>query len=62
MKQISLSSGTIQRRISDMPEDVKDQVTNESISNSNAFCRWVNRCYFMCSVACFRDMYSFRRH
>jgi len=39
MKQISLSSGTIQRRISDMPEDVKDQVTNESISNSDAFCR-----------------------
>jgi len=29
MRQISLSNDTNQRSISDMPEDVKDQVTNE---------------------------------
>jgi len=28
MRRISLSSDTIQRRISDMPKDVKDQVIN----------------------------------
>ena len=64
MRRISLSSDTIQRRISDMPEDVKDQVINESISNSNIFFSsgFVNRCYFMCSVACFRKINSFRKH
>ena len=62
MRRISLSSDTIQRRISDMLEDVKDQVINESISNVFLSSGWVNRCYVMCSVSCFRGIYSFRRH
>jgi len=33
MRRISLSNDSIQKRISDMPEDVKDQVMNESISD-----------------------------
>ena len=33
IKRLSLSSDSIQRPISDMPEDVKDQVINESVSN-----------------------------
>ena len=33
MRRISLSNGTTQRLISDMLEDVKDQVIDESISD-----------------------------
>ena len=62
MRRISLSKETIQRRISDMPEDMNDQAINESISSVFFSSGWVNRCYFMCSVVCFREIYSFRRH
>ena len=62
MRRISLSSNTIQRRISGMLEDVKDQVINDSISNVFFSSGWFNRCCFMCSVTCFRERYSFSRH
>jgi len=35
---------------------------NESISNVFFLSGWFNRCYFVCSVACFREIYSFTRH
>jgi len=59
------SSDTIQRRISDRPEDMKDQVINETKASPTPMffsCGWVNRCYFMCWVACFCEIYSFLRH
>jgi len=34
MRRISLSSDTAQRRISDMPEDVKDQIITEMKTSS----------------------------
>jgi len=43
-----------------MPEGGKDQVINQSISNVFFLSVWVNRCYSIGSVACFREIYSFR--
>jgi len=61
IRRLSLSNDSIQRPISDMPEDVKDQVINESVSNVFFSSGWVSSCYFMWSVACFHEIYSFRR-
>jgi len=57
MKRMSYSSNTIQRHILEMWEDVKDQVINEMEASSMFFNGWFNRCYFLCSIACFHEIY-----
>jgi len=40
-----------------MWEDVKDQVINEMEASAMFFSGWFNRCYFLCSIACFHEIF-----
>ena len=58
MQQIYPSNNTIQRRISNMSMDVKEQVLTEiKASHFLLSTRRVNRCKFMFSVACLREIH-----